>query len=159
MRHYPRLSPSGSLIELKTSPLQFANTDTEIIKSIPLIVFKSLVGRPSSKEVDNPVVLVGLLDAKRLDFRSSGGGDRSGRDRCLGGSDRLGRNSSRNLLISHVGLQSYVWDLGFIIRSATGHDSPTCGHEFNRPRRRAAGVDAGESGGGVGEEFSVVSSD
>jgi hypothetical protein len=73
--------------------------------------------------------------------------------------DYVNQRDSGSFLISHVSLQGHVWNLGFIIRSATGRDIPTWRHELNRPRRRATRVDSGESGGGVGKEFSVVSSD
>ena len=110
--------------------------------------------------IEGIVVLLRLLNGQRLDFSGSGGsfgGGRSfGGSGGFSGSDRLGRNSSYDLLISHVSLQSHVWDLGFFLRRASNLFR---GNNANRPGRRASGVDAGEGGGGVGEEFRVVSSD
>ena len=68
--------------------------------------------------------------------------------------DYVNQRDSGSFLISHVGLQSYVWDLGFI-RSTTGHGR----RDPNRPGRRASGVDAGEGSGGVGERVGRVTAD
>jgi hypothetical protein len=70
--------------------------------------------------------------------------------------NHVNQRDSGSLLISHVSLQSHVWDLGFFLRRASNLFR---GNNANRPGRRASGVDTGEGGGGVGEEFRVVSSD